>query len=169
MNKETNPAATCLFEGAKLEMKMTSAYVLEFGFCFPRASFIYEREHLNLSLQHAEARDGWVRRKPSDSDRLRVNRDGWEILYCVQPPASSSDVTVSEVISELCRTLRIADRRRVALASGPFYWGKDFKENGLGIYGTYFNVDMVVDGRHMRTVRGSALIDVLECSVIDQL
>ena len=163
MNKEDNPGGTCLFDGAKLEMNLASNYVPEFGVCFPRTSFVAERDRLNLDahLSTPSSGDwaGWMRREPSDSDRLRVNRKGWEVLYFLQPPPTEIDVTFSDLRAELCHTLQIEDLNRISLASGPFYWGPDFKEDGLGLYNNYFNSDIIVDSRHMKTVRGSALID----------
>jgi len=166
LNKEQNPAVMCLFDGAKLEINVASSYVPEFGVCFPRTSFVGERERLDLdaclSIPSSGDWAGWVRREPSDSDRLRVNRRGWEVLYFLQPPSTVPDVTFSELRAEICHTLQVADPRRISLAAGPFHWGPDFKEDGLGLYSTYFNTDIIVESRHIKTVRGSALVDVLE-------
>jgi hypothetical protein len=172
-NKNANPTGTCLFDGAKLEVNIAAATCApEFGLCFPRGSFVTERERLDIDmgvdLPMPMSGDwaGWTRREPLDSDRLRVNRKGWEVLYFLQPPSTHFDVTFTDLRAELCYTLQIEDGRRISLAAGPFYWGPDFKEDGLGLYSSYFNTDMVIDSRHMKTTRGSALITVLENSVL---
>lgn len=151
-------------------MNLASASVPEFGLCFPRTSFVREREQMELQGELATDLSGdwagWVRRAPSDSDRLRVNRKGWEVLYFVQPPPTTFDVTFSDLRAELCHTLQIADPKRISFSAGPFLWGPDFKEDGLGLYSNYFCADIVIDSRHMKTIRGSALIDVLEVNVM---
>lgn len=108
---------------------------------------------------------GWKKRAPSDSDRLRVNRKGREVLYFVQPPPTTMDITFSDLRAEVCHTLRLEDSRRVSFQAGPFVCAADFREDGLGLYGTYFGSDIVINERHMKTVRGAALIDVIEVHV----
>jgi len=158
---------TCLFDGAKLEFNVASTTVSEFGICFQRTAFVVEREKLDIDAfihRQSSSADwsGWTRREPSDSERLRVNKRGREILYFVQPPPTECDLTVSDLRAEVCHTLQIADVRRISFVAGPFYWGPDFKEDGLGLYSNYFNADIVIDSRHMKTQRGAALIDVIE-------
>jgi hypothetical protein len=169
MNKEANVNGTCLFDGAKFEMNLASSNAPIFGLCFPRPSFVVEREQLDLDtlLNEPPSGDwpGWGRLPPSDSDRLRVNKKDREVLYFWQPPPTDFDVTMSGLRMEICNTLKITDLRKIALASGPFYWGPGFKEDGLGLYNNHFKRDMVVDSRHMKTVTGAALIDVIEVSV----
>jgi hypothetical protein len=109
---------------------------------------------------------GWARREPSDSDRLRVNKRGREILYFIQPPASDGDLTYSDIRAEVYNTLHISNPTCISLQAGPFSWGPDFTEDGLGFYSTYFKTDIVIDGRHMKTMHGAALIDVVENKVI---
>jgi len=103
----------------------------------------------------------WTRRGPSDSDRLRVNKKGREILYFVRPPPSESDASVSELRAELCRTLQVRPER-VSFSAGPFHWGPNFEEDGLGLYASYFDADLEIDVDYMKTVRGAALLDVIE-------
>lgn len=161
---------TCLFDGAKLELKVSSPDTPEFGLCFSRLSFAAERDALDLdalsSQQPAGDWAGWTRREPSNSDRLRVNKRGREILYFVRPPQSQADICVSDLKAEVCHTLRI-DSRRVSLAAGSFYWGPEFVEDGLGMYSTYFDSDPTTetDSHHMRTMRGAALVDVIEMPI----
>jgi hypothetical protein len=173
LNKELNSAISCLFEGAQLELNLSSSYVPEFGFCFPRASFIAERERFDLNAVIAEEPNGdwigWRHREPSDGDRLRVNRRGWEVLYFLRAPPTDFDVTISDLKSELCHTLQIQDQRRIELSAGPFYWDNNFKEDGLGLYRTYFAVDQVIDGRHMKTATGNALVNVFEVTNLQPL
>ncbi|KIX97744.1 uncharacterized protein Z520_06522 [Fonsecaea multimorphosa CBS 102226] len=171
INRNANSSYLCLFDGAQLELNFSSMTTPEFGFCFPRRSFVAERERLdvNAMLQQQPATTttdwaGWKRREPSDSDRLRVNKNGWEILYFVQPPKGEVDITVSELRAELCHTLQI-ETGRVLFGAGPFQWGPDFEEDGLGLYTTYFDTAIDTGARQMKTVRGAALIDVIEISM----
>jgi hypothetical protein len=166
LNREENPGAACLFDGGKLELNLAASFVPEFGVCFSRSSFVAERERLDLdtilALDPAGDWAGWTRREPSDTDRLRVNRRGREVLYFLKPPPTDFDLTYSDLRAELCHTLKIADPQRISFMAGPFFWGPDFKEDGRGLYSNYFRTDIIVDSRHMKTVRGSALIDVIE-------
>jgi hypothetical protein len=82
------------------------------------------------------------------------------VLYFLRAPPTEFDITISDIRSELCHTLGIQDPKRIKLAAGVFYWESDFKDDGVGLYNTYFGTDHVIDGRHMKTVHGSALIDV---------
>lgn len=166
LNRESNTTLGCLFDGAKLELKLSSSGVPEFGICFQRASFVRERgsadvESLALLRQKTDWR-GWTWREPSNSERLLVNKKGREILYIVQPPPNQYDLTLTDLRAEVCCTMGIVEVERVAFEAGPFFWGSDFKEDGLGLYSTYFNNDIVVDGEHLKTKRGTALIDVTE-------
>ncbi len=50
------------------------------------------RERFDLNAVMAEEEPGgdwlgWQHREPSDADRLRVNRKGWEVLYFLRAPA----------------------------------------------------------------------------------
>lgn len=169
VNKDGNGSKSpfCLFDGAQLEVNVSSPLTPEFGLCFSRLSFAAERELLDFdAMSNHPTGDwkGWTRREPSDTDRLRVNKRGREILYFVQPPLSECDVTVSELKAELCHTLQI-ESQRISLAAGPFIWGPGFVEDGLGVYATYFDTDVETDLHHMKTIRGAALIDVVEMSV----
>lgn len=168
LNREVNTSKLCLFDGAKLELNFSSMAAPEFGFCFPRRSFVAEREQMDADavIQMSAADDwiGWTRRAPSDSDRLRVNKNGWEILYFVRPPPSELDITLSELRAELCHTLKI-EPKCVLLRAGPFQWGTDFEEDGQGLYSTYFDSAVDTGTTRMKTIRGAALIDVLEISV----
>lgn len=165
INRNSNPSDLCLFDGAKLELNFSSNTTPEFGFCFPRRSFAGERDRLDVitMLQHPDTTDwvGWTRREPSDPDRLGVNKNGWEVLYFVQPPKGEVDITVSELRAELSHTLQI-DPGRVRFSAGPFQWGPDFVEDGLGLYTTYFDTAVDTWPRQMRTIRGAALIEVTE-------
>jgi hypothetical protein len=91
-----------------------------------------------------------------------VNKRGREILYFVQPPPNQYDLTFTDMRAEVCCTMGIAEVERVAFTAGPFYSGPEFREDGLGVYNTYFNADVMVGGEHMKTKRGAALIDVTE-------
>jgi hypothetical protein len=169
-NAELNVSSRCLFEGAKLEFNVSLVQCPEFGFCFRRTSFAAEREAFDVetvigNLNKTTDPGEWIRREPSDSDRLRVNKKGREVLYFFQSPSHEPDLSFGDLRSEICRSLQIVDSRRVSLAAGPFLWGPDFQDDGLPIYGTYFKMDIVVDGRHMKTAQGAALIDVIECTV----
>ncbi|OCK80943.1 hypothetical protein K432DRAFT_392605 [Lepidopterella palustris CBS 459.81] len=164
LNKEQNTTGNCLFDGAKLEMHLSSS-APEFGFCFPRASFLPQRDAFDNSVFAPAQGSAWSRRPPFDADRLQVNRDGWELLYFVRPPATMSDLTVTDLINELCQTLRIDDPRKISLAAGPFHWTSDFRDDGLGVYRTYFHQDLVVNSQRMKTSKGAALLRVFESKV----
>lgn len=174
-NPETNIQHTCLFDGAELEMQLVTSHVPECGFCFARRAFIAERDAFDRqqgqmprgSASSTSPRDhslsaGWTFRGPSDTERLRVNRHGWEIMFVLHPDAREGAVTISRLRMELCRLLCISDPRRVILTSGPFTWGGDFQEDGKDYYSTYFVHDLIVESRSMKTPRGSALMYVLE-------
>ncbi|GFF89359.1 uncharacterized transporter C1002.16c [Aspergillus lentulus] len=170
-NPETNIQHTCLFDGAELEMQLVTSHVPECGFCFARRAFIAERDAFDRqqgqmprgSASSTSPRDhslssGWTFREPSDTERLRVNRHGWEIMFVLHPDAREGAVTISRLKMELCRLLSIADPRRLILTSGPFVWGVDFQEDGKDYYSTYFVNDLIVESRSMKTPRGSALM-----------
>ncbi|KIX96480.1 uncharacterized protein Z520_07746 [Fonsecaea multimorphosa CBS 102226] len=175
LNKESNTTSNCLFDGVKLKMNVQESQCLsDFGICFPRAAFVEEREkfgshHGSMPFEYPTIRTegAWVHRHPSDSERLLVNREGYEVMYFCQPPQFQQEVTITKLRNVICSSLSINDPRRVILNAGPFYWDVDFQENGKDVQHTYFLDDIVVDGRHMRTVRGSALIYVLERSLIN--
>ncbi|KAH1382987.1 hypothetical protein KXW53_005487 [Aspergillus fumigatus] len=170
-NPETNIQHTCLFDGAELEMQLVTSHVPECGFCFARRAFIAVRDAFDRqqgqmprgSASSTSPRDhslsaGWTFREPSDTERLRVNRHGWEIMFVLHPDAREGAVTISRLRMELCRLLCISDPRRVILTSGPFTWGGDFQEDGKDYYSTYFVHDLIVESRSMKTPRGSALM-----------
>ncbi|KAF4251695.1 hypothetical protein CNMCM8980_005564 [Aspergillus fumigatiaffinis] len=146
-NPETNIQHTCLFDGAELEMQLVTSHVPECGFCFARRAFIAERDAFDRqqsqmprgSASSTSPRDhslssGWTFREPSDTERLRVNRHGWEIMFVLHPDAREGAVTISRLRMELCRLLSITDPRRIILTSGPFTWGGDFQEDGRDYY-----------------------------------
>ena len=165
LNKDQNPGFSCLFDGALLELRLVSLEAPEFGFCFPRSSFVQERDVFDLNLHQAENGPGWARRPPYDTERLQINRDGWEILYFAKQPTSMPDVTTTDLVSEICRALHVDDPYRLSLSSGPFLlWGSDFKEDDVGVYRAYFQQDIVVNSQHMKTVNGAALLRVFECT-----
>lgn len=159
-------AAPCLWSGAKLRLHRSSTDTPSFGLCFARKAFVGERDAFDLAAferrSTPQGEVGWVRSEPSDSDRLRVNKRGREVLYFVQPPPTEMDLTLSELRAEIASALQISDVRRIILSAGSFVWGPEFVEDGLGLYSTYFNNDIVVEGRHMKTVHGAALVDVNE-------
>lgn len=192
VNQSMNPNSTCLFDGAHLEMQLVSAHTPECAFCFPRRAFIEERDAFDrkylsrlassgatppahvgqttlASALQANLSPGWMFREPSDSERLRVNRHGWEIMFVLQPSPTEAAATISRLRMELCRLLSISDSQRVILTSGPFVWGQEFQEDGKDYYNTYFSNDIVVDARSMKTVRGSALMYVLEAGAESEL
>ena len=167
LNSNLNPSNFCLFDGARLEVSLSSSCITpEFGFCFPRRSFVLERDRLDLAglVAQPAAGDwmGWEHREPSDSERTCVNKKGREILYFLRPPPATHDVMLSELRAEIGKTLNITDLRRISFTAGPFFWPPEFREDGRGLYCTYFNSDIVVDSQHMLTSEGAALIDVLE-------
>ena len=177
LNKESNRTSNCLFDGIKLELNHQSTSSQQnFGICFSRMAFIQERENFqarNTSLptefvviQNGSPRGPpqWPCRGPTDSERLRVNRDGREILFFCQPPSQQQIVTITELRAVISRTLGIGDTTRMVLNAGPFYWDIDFQENGKDVQSTYFLDNIVVEGRHMKTAKGSALIYILERS-----
>ncbi|GFG23123.1 probable transcription factor TDA9 [Aspergillus udagawae] len=146
-NPETNIQHTCLFDGAELEMQLVTSHVPECGFCFARRAFIAERDAFDrqqsqmprgsaasTSPRAQSLSSGWTFREPSDTERLRVNRHGWEIMFVLHPDAREGVVSISRLRMELCRLLSIADPRRVILTSGPFTWGGDFQEDGKDYY-----------------------------------
>lgn len=104
-------------------------------------------ENGGLDLEPTSDWAGWTRRAPSDSDLLRVNRKGWEVLYFLRPPETTMDITFSDLRAEVCHTLRLQDLRRVSFRAGPFVCAGDFKEDESVLYGTYFGSDTVFDGR----------------------
>lgn len=175
-NKESNPASNCLFDGIKLELNVQSSQSQQdYGICFSRTAFVEKREsfytqHASLPTEYPMQEGGtpegqqlkWTLRGPTDTERLRVNRGGQEVLYFCQPPNHQQTVTITELRSVICRTLDISDETRVVLNAGPFFWDVDFEENGRDLQTTYFLYDTIVEGRHMKTARGSALIYVLE-------
>ncbi|EAW12127.1 C2H2-type zinc finger protein [Aspergillus clavatus NRRL 1] len=152
-NPETNIHHTCLFDGAELEMQLVTSHVPECGFCFARRAFIaerdaFDRQQMSNKGSSSSPRDqslspGWTFREPSDTERLRVNRHGWEIMFVLHPDARDGAVTVSRLKMELCRILSIADPRRIILTSGPFVWGVEFQEDGKDYYSTYFMVNVL--------------------------
>lgn len=166
INRDDNPTESCLFHGAKLELKPLSKHIPEYGFCFARSAFVSERERFNLRATQSGFTEDWTRRRPSDAERLLINREGWEALYFVQPPATGSDITVSRLKDELCNSLQIIDQGRLSFTSGPYTWNSAFQEDGRLLYETYFSQDIVVDSRHMITAESSALIYVIEDHVI---
>jgi len=93
-------------------------------------------------------------------------RDGWEVLYFLRAPPTEFDITISDIRSELCHTLGIQDPKRIRLAAGVFYWESDFKDDGVGLYNTYFGTDHVINGRHMKTVHGVPCLMFTRYSVI---
>jgi len=165
LNKDQAPNGACLFPGARLQLKSLSEKAIEYGFCFARSSFAQERARCNLAevlfAQPPRSNLGITRRRPSDYERLLVNRDGWEILYVVRID-HGSDLAFTDLREEACLALQVTDRTRVSLASGPFTWGPTFDEDGRHFYHTYFSRDIVVDSRHMKTTQGAALLEVVE-------
>lgn len=157
---------TCLFQGCKLELCLLPVTTPEFGLCFTRTSFVKERERLDLDLllKTDESGDlrGWTRREPSDTDRLRVNKRGREVLYFVRPPDTFTDLTPGDLRAEILYSLQVEDPKKISFASGPFFWGSDFKDDESGLLSNYFGADIVIDSRHMKSLRGAALIDVVE-------
>ncbi|QKX57817.1 uncharacterized protein TRUGW13939_04937 [Talaromyces rugulosus] len=166
INKDDNPTESCLFHGAKLELKPLSKYIPEYGFCFARSAFVSERDRFNPRATRSGFWEEWTQRQPSDVERLLINRDGWEALYFVQPPASCSDITVSRLRDELCNSLQIIDPGRLSFTSGPYTWNSAFQEDGRSFYETYFTQDIVVDSRHMVTAEKSALVYVTENHIV---
>jgi len=162
LNKESNPGTTCLFDGVRLELNVQSGPYPEIGFCFPRTSFVFERDQFRILDQRTGVFEGWIQRAPIDSERLRVNKQGYEVLYFVQPPPHKHKVTLNDVRQELSDSLKLNDPTRLSLTSGPFLWTAEFQDDGRDMYSVYFNKNIVVDSRHMKTTRGSALIYVLE-------
>lgn len=166
LNQTDNLNRTCLFQGCQLDLCLLPVTPPEFGLCFSRTSFIKERERLDIdTLLNTDGSDDWTewtRRDPSDTDRLRVNKRGREVLYFVRPPSTIIDLTVEDLRSEICHSLKIDDPKSFSLASGPFFWGPDFKDDGTGLFSNYFGADILTDSRHMKTLRGAALIDVVE-------
>ncbi|KAF9886418.1 hypothetical protein FE257_011450 [Aspergillus nanangensis] len=173
-NPGTNIHHTCLFEGAELEMQLVTSHIPECGFCFARQAFIPERDAFDqkqscrmassesISSPSPAMQAEWAVREPSDTERLQVNRHGWEIMFVLRPQDGA--VTVSRLRAELGRLLSISDLRRILLTSGPFTWGPDYQEDGKDYFSTYFvhdHVSMEEGSRSMRsmkTARGSALI-----------
>ncbi|KAF7177594.1 hypothetical protein CNMCM7691_005923 [Aspergillus felis] len=146
-NPETNIQHTCLFDGAELEMQLVTSHVPECGFCFARRAFIAERDAFDrqqsqmprgsassTSPSAQSLSSGWTFREPADTERLRVNRHGWEIMFVLHPDAREGAVSISRLRMELCRLLSITDPRRIILTSGPFTWGGDFQEDGKDYY-----------------------------------
>lgn len=179
-NPETNIHHTCLFDGAELEMQLVTSHIPECGFCFARRAFIVERDTFDqrqgyraasseLSTPAGNGREGstmqseWGIREPSDTERLQVNRHGWEIMFMLRP--QDGGVTISRLRAELSRLLSIADPRRILLTSGPFVWGPEFLEDGKDYYSTYFVHDHIVESRSMKTPRGGALMYVMEIGI----
>lgn len=177
LNKGQNITGTCLFEGAKLELTFVSGYLPEFGICFPRSAFVAEREQFEQAggldtLQHQiNVWSQFERRSPSDAERLRVNQAGWEAVYFVKPPSNMPDLTFTQLISEVCHSFQIADPRRITLRSGPLSWPPEYKDDGLGLFSTYYHSDIVNGTFHTKTIRGAALIGVMETSAsqIDEI
>lgn len=160
VNFDANPSGNCLFDNIRLELHAERRSRLEFGFCFPRSAFVTERDQFKyVDIDHWE---GWGHRQPTDSDRLRINKQGFEVLYFVQPPLMQSRITISQLRSELASSLGISNLNRLELFSGPFVWNSLFLEDQRDVYSTYYEEDIVVDSRHMKTVRGSALLYVRE-------
>ncbi|KAF7121608.1 hypothetical protein CNMCM5793_009079 [Aspergillus hiratsukae] len=170
-NPETNIQHTCLFDGAELEMQLVTSLVPECGFCFARRAFIaerdaFDRQQSQMPRGSGSPRDqslssGWTFREPSDTERLRVNRHGWEIMFVLHPDAREGAVSISRLRMEVCRLLAIADPRRVILMSGPFTWGGDFQEDDTKerpfrcrICGESFSRKELHD-RHQRTRHGA--------------
>ena len=94
LNSDSNPGNLCLFDGARLEMSFSSSCdTPEFGFCFPRRSFVLERDRLELAGLVAQPAVGdwmgWEHRETSDSERTCVNKKVREIL---RPPLAMHDV-----------------------------------------------------------------------------
>lgn len=162
---------SCLFDGARLELNLSFEDAPEFGFCFRRACFAAERDRFSLEAAAAATHPcdtaQWVRREPTDPERLQVNKRGRELLYLIRPPSAEMDMTCSDLRAEVRNTLQLAHHQRFSLAAGPFHWPSSFQDDGSGIYITYFKKDIVVDGRHMKTLGGAALIDVIEEKVVN--
>ncbi|KAF5239056.1 hypothetical protein FANTH_10103 [Fusarium anthophilum] len=163
LNKDKSLEGTCIFPGARLKMNNLTDKdsSVEFGLCFPRSAFVLERECFDITdipeiyIFDVHPR---VRRQPSDSERLLINRAGWEVLYFFRT-FHGGDLTYTDLKAEVCEQLAITDQRRVALSSGPFSWGSDFVEDRFGFYNTYFAQDLNSNPRPMKTTSGAALIE----------
>jgi hypothetical protein len=162
LNKEKNPSANCLFDGIQLELRTEPKSRPEFGFCFARSAFVAERDRFTSLETQVNLWEGWAHREPTDSDRLRINKRGCEILYFVRPPFNQPKVTISNLRSELASSLGIVSLNRLVLTAGPFVWDDQFEEDERNAHDTYFRRDLVTDSRHMKTMDGSALIYVHE-------
>ncbi|KAL6810324.1 hypothetical protein J3E69DRAFT_377775 [Trichoderma sp. SZMC 28015] len=167
INKCDNPSESCLFDEAKMKLHILPLVRAEFGFCFPRTAFVAERSKFDIrcfpiNITVAGNRVQWRRRLPSDEDRLQVNREGWEVLYFIQPVSAQNDATFTDLRNEICNTLNITDSSRVTFEAGPFTWGPDFVEDNLGIYKTYFSSTMNPNLKVIKTIKGSALINIIE-------
>jgi hypothetical protein len=167
LNNAQNPTTNCLFDGIHLQLYAEQRSRPEFGFCFARTAFVTEREAFCLAptARGREKWEGWTQRGPTDSERLRVNKQGTEALYFLQPPLSQTRVTISQLRAEVAHSLGMEDSGRLELASGPFVWTRDFEEDERDVYTTYFGEDIVRRERHMKTVRGAALVYVCELTM----
>jgi len=164
INNEQNPTTNCLFDGIQLQLYAERRSRPEFGFCFSRRAFVPEREEFSLAtVTHPRGPwEGWTQRGPTDSDRLRINKQGTEALYFLQPPLAQTRVTIGQLRAELAHSLGLSDLSRLKLTSGPFVWTSRFEDDERDAYTTYFEKDIVTRSCHMKTVRGSALIYICE-------
>lgn len=167
LNAQDSVNGTCLFHCARLELHPLSNTdsVAEFGFCFPRSAFVAERERFDstsmATIYVANDSSDIVRRQPSDSERLLVNRHGWEVLYFLRSPDKRT-LTFTDVQTNICHALQITNSDRLAMSWGNFYWSNEFRDDGSNFYNTYFANGVSTCSPPLKTATGGALIRISE-------